>query len=126
LLTYDEAVGGKGRRWRTSSDHETAAWLGALLRWWGKPYHRHSGHIAIELNTPMPSRAHAMIHRPNGVQVTAFSLPGLGAKTALKVGRHFRSRYEMMTASQEEWVRAGLGQKKAMAVYQEIRMRRAR
>ena len=123
LLTYDEAVGGKGRRWRTSSDHETVAWLGALLRWWGKPYHRHSGHIAIELNTPMPSSVHAMIRKPNQVQVSAFSLPKLGAKTALKVGRYFASVHEMMTASQAEWRKAGVGAKDAKTVWDAIRRR---
>lgn len=121
LLTYDEATHGKGRRWRTSNEGETASWLSTLLRWWSKPYHRHAGHIAIELNLPMPSRAHAMIHKPNRVQKTAFSLDLIGAKTALKVGRHFRSIHKMTNASVEEWVKAGVGKKAAATLYRWLR-----
>jgi ERCC4-type nuclease len=130
MMSYDEAVSewkgpsgvvGHGRRWRTGTEKETARWLAALLRWWNKPYHRHNGHIAIELDRPMPGKVHAMIHRPNQVQKTAFSLPELGAKTALKVGRHFKTVLEMIEAEREEWRAAGVGRKDADTVYRAIR-----
>lgn len=123
MLTYDEATGGKGRRWRTSNEGETAAWLGVLLRWWNKSYEKHAGHIAIELNMPMPSRARAMIHKPNRVQRAAFAYDLVGAKSALKVGRHFRSIHEMNNASVMEWREAGLGKKNAQTVYRWLRER---
>jgi ERCC4-type nuclease len=123
LLTYDEAVGGRGRRWRTSSDGETAAWLGTLLRWWNKKYDQHAGHVAIELNMQMPDKIHAMIHKPNRVQKAAFAYDKIGAKTALKVGRYFRSVAEMTDATEGEWRKAGLGKKDAAFVWRWLRER---
>lgn len=132
LMSYDEAVAawpapnagvGHGLRWRTSTERETTEWLAGLLSWWGKPYHRHAGHIAIELDHPMPQRVHAMIHKPNRVQKNAFSLDEIGAKTALKVGRYFRSIEEMILADESEWRKAGLGRKDAHTVWKNIRER---
>jgi hypothetical protein len=118
LLTYDEMVGGKGKRVRTSTDHETACWLAALNKWWGKPYDKHHGHVALETDAPMRSAAHALIHRPNDVQVVAFAAKGLGASKALKVGRYFKSPRQMATATAKEWERAGLTAKEAKAQWE--------
>lgn len=132
LMSYDEAVSvwpapsgglGHGHRIRTSTEMETAAWLAQLMRWWSKKYERHNGHIAIELDQKMPQKVHAMIHRPNQVQKTAFSFPELGARTALKVGRYFRSVEEMVLAEVEDWQKAGVGKKDSRTVYAAIRER---
>jgi hypothetical protein len=117
LLSFDEATNGKGRRWKTSSETETALWLGALLRWWSKRYERHAGHVAIELNLPMPSRAHAMIRKPNKVQLAAFVCDRIGAKTALQVGRYFHRPLDLAQADRRKLRRAGLGEKDAETVW---------
>lgn len=132
LMSYDESVAaypapnderaiGTGTRWRTRTDMETARFLAAHFQWWQKPYEKHAGHIAIEHDGRMPNMIHAMIRRPNRVQKMAFGLDRVGAKTALRVGRHFRSIHRMTNASIEEWRRAGLGKKDAQFVFDFIR-----
>lgn len=139
MMSYDEAVSvwkaptaglGHGRRWRTGNVIETAAWLAQLLRWWSKPYHRHSGHLAIEEDRPMNGgRIHAMLHQPTRVQKAAYVLPEIGALTAKRIGRRFNSLQEFYRfaadAGIEEWREAGLGKKDSETVCKEI-MRRYR
>lgn len=117
LVRYDICGRGRLHRWRTSSPIETAAFVTSVFRWFQKDWHKHQ----LQTVDKMPPPVKAIMRRWLQIEKTAASLPEVGVVNCKKVGRHFRSIYEMMNASVDDWRAAGLGKKDAMTVYTAIR-----
>lgn len=119
LVRYDVIGGGKLKRWRTGSPTETAAFLASLYRWWHKDWDKHQLSVLKEVMAPDK----ILMKRPTQLHLTAMSFKnfGLGDKTVWKIGKHFGSILEMVQASEDEWVKAGLGKAYAKKVWEAIR-----
>jgi hypothetical protein len=91
--------------WRTGSVQETAHLYASRWHWWRKAYHLHKSHDVLFANEPSAQRRGAVtLHQgaPNLVTLLAAQLPGLDA-TAWDVGKHFKSAFDMVNASESEW-----------------------
>jgi hypothetical protein len=69
----------------------------------------------------MPNGIHALIKKPNEMQVFVAGIPRVGAKTAFKMGRYFKSPDALMAASPRELRKSGLGKQDSQTVWKWLR-----
>ncbi len=101
----------KGACWvdSTISMRDTAAKLGVLFHWWGKPWSVHRGHLQLEKGLTPDKILYA---RPSYPRLVANVLPGIGWEKSKAVARHFHTIEAMVEAGPGEWRKvAGIGKK---------------
>lgn len=99
-----------------SMDHTTDL-IQAKASWWWKDWNKHHFGAITKMEAPVK----AMLFTANEYQKIIASLPGVGMVNMKKVYGYFTSIYGMMAASPREWVKAGLGKKRAMEMYHMLR-----
>lgn len=91
--------------WRTGSALETAHLYASRYYWWQKDYDLHRSHDVLFSNQPSAQRRGAVtLHQgdPNAVTMLAAQIPGIDA-IAWDIGKHFKSPYDMASATVDEW-----------------------
>ena len=110
---------------RTANMGETAAYIVSRYKWWNdKPYESHKAHMSIY--APAPEKTNHTGRRlgfrrpeqPNLVVRMAAQIEGIEGK-AWKVGEYFKSPWEMITGTEDNW-RQALGFKKGEATVKKI------
>lgn len=101
----------------TQSPKTTAEWLQATYRWWtAKDYDEHRSHTSL----PVPRSP--LLVRPSLLRRVAALLPGIAWGRSRAVAMHFESVWDMVNATEEEWVEIdGIGKGIAKSVYQALR-----
>lgn len=117
LTRYDVAGGGRIHRWRTSTRHETAAWIASTFRWCNKDWKKHQL-FTIEKMQPAQK---ALLFKPKEEDRVAAAFDRIGTKKMRMVVRHFESIIEMINASEDEWVATGIGKAAAAHMWTAIR-----
>lgn len=100
-----------------SSMTASAAFITAKARWWWKDWNKHHFGAITKMEAPVK----AMMFTANEYQKIIASLPGVGMVNMKKVYNYFTSIYGVMAASPREWMKAGLGKKRAVEMYHMLR-----
>lgn len=102
---------------------EAAAWIGALARWWAKPWSKHTAMRKLDRSRD-GMVAPKMDPHLRLLAKTAVAWPGLGFERALAAAKHFGSVEAMVAATEQQWAEVpGVGKILAKAVWEAIRCR---
>lgn len=109
--------------YHTATPMETVQWANRLYKWWNKGWDKHTSHIGTGCGK-LTSSCGGMVQlsKPTLMRRIAKELPGIGTKLSGEVGKHFGSVFEMMLASEEDWMKIpGIGKVMAKNVFQALR-----
>lgn len=104
-----------------SDIREAAVWLGALSRWWSKPWSKHHGMRVLDKSRSvslMPGMS------PKTLQLTkvAAALPAVGFERAIAAAQHFGSVSQMINATADEWAQVpGIGKVVAKSIVEAVK-----
>jgi hypothetical protein len=96
-------------------------WIYVLYKWWNKPFADHDSHLLVENKVLTPSLM-CPSQEVKDKLAFAYKLPGLGLTRAMSAIKHFPSIYDMIIASEEEWLKVeGIGKTTARAIVSFVR-----
>lgn len=101
---------------RVNDLREAAIWIGALARWWGKPWDKHKSLHKFDRSRDFvlkPDIDQDLLMRAR----TAAAWPGMGYERAIAAARHFPTITEMVLATRKQWEEVpGVGKGLARAI----------
>lgn len=101
---------------RTTSPHETAAFLWDAWHWWQKPWEQHQAHEGMAKDQTPSFRKHSLLRR------WAAELPQILDVRSKAVANMFDTPLAMANATLEQWMSIdGIGPKMAKVIWRAIR-----
>lgn len=106
----------------TSTPMETVQWTNRLHKWWNKGWDKHTSHIGTGYGKLNKGTSIVQLSKPALMRRIAKELPGIGTKLSGVVEKHFGSVFEMVLASEKDWMKIpGIGKVLAQNVFQVLR-----
>ena len=124
MISFDVMGGGRIKRWKVSTEKDTARFVATLFRWWQKPWNRHTSHEQLGKMVPSVHGVanKVMLQKVSPMVRVAAALPAIGAKGARMAFKRWRSIIDMIEADEEDW-QGLIGKKNGTKVWLEIRRR---